>query len=238
MNAPLTRKLGSFSDLSDEDKAALDQLSDNPRDYKGGHVLIREGDRPENVFLLVEGWGCRFKIMPEGGRQIMAYLVPGDLCDIHIFILKTMDHGIGLLGDAKVAAIQKSVMLDLLRSRPAVAQALFWATLVDEATLREWVVNLGQRSAYERIAHLFCEMYLRMCQVGLVSGNRFSLPLTQEELGNTTGLSSVHVNRVVQRMRGEGLIALAGRQLDILDAGRLRMIAGFNPNYLHLDRRT
>jgi CRP-like cAMP-binding protein len=238
MLGPLARKLNSFVDLSDEDIRGLDRMGANARSYKAGEVLIEAGDRPEHVFLLLEGWACRYKVTPEGDRQIMAYLIPGDLCDIHIFILKTMDHGISLLSDAKVAAIPAQKMLALLRERPAVAQALLWATLVDEAVLREWVVNLGQRDALERIAHLFCEMWLRMEQVGLVDGPAFSLPLTQTELAETLGLTAVHVNRVIQKMREDGLISLYRKHLTILDAERLKAIAGFDPNYLHLDRRT
>jgi CRP-like cAMP-binding protein len=237
MSSPLARKLSSFAKLSDDDRAALDRLCTNLTSVRMGSDLITEGDRPEDVFLLVEGWAYRYKMLPDGGRQIVAYLIPGDLCDIHIFILKTMDHAIGLLSDAKVARISKSTMRATMRERLAIAEALFWATLVDEAVLREWLVNLGQRDAFERIAHLFCEMWLRMSQVGLVDSDEFSLPLTQEQLGDTTGLTAVHVNRVLQRMRAEGLITLSARQLTIHSIQRLKDIAGFDPNYLHLDRR-
>lgn len=238
MSSVLTRKLGSFTDLSDKDRRRLDDLCHSGRRMIGGKDLIKEGDRPENVFLLVEGWACRYKMLPDGRRQILAYLIPGDFCDIHIFILKQMDHAIALLSDAKVAAIPKHVMLSLIRQHPDIGQALLWATLVDEATLRAWVVNLGQREAYERIAHLFCEMWLRMSEVGLVSGGEFSLPLTQEQLGDTVGLTTVHVNRVLKRLRDERLISLAGKTLVIHDIERLKEIADFNPNYLHLDRRS
>ena len=235
---PLIKKLASFVDLAEDDVAALHALCTNQRMLEAGHSLIEEGDRPENVFLLLEGWAYRYKHVEDGNRQIVAYLIPGDLCDIHIFILKAMDHGIALLSEARVAAIPKHQMTALLRDRPNVAQALFWATLVDEATLREWLLNMGRRDAFERIAHLFCEMWLRLSQVGLVSdAHQFSLPVTQEQLGDTVGLTSVHVNRVLQRMRQEGLIELAGRQLRILDLDRMKEVAGFDPNYLHLERR-
>lgn len=238
MGNPLARKLRSFADLSPDDIAALDALCDRRRELKAGDSLIEAGDRPENVFLLLDGWAGRYKILASGDRQIVGYLIPGDLCDIHIFILKQMDHGILLLGDATVAEIPKQQMLDMLRTRPVVAQALFWATLVDEAILREWLVNIGQRDAYERVAHLFCEMWVRMSQVGLVSdAGEFSLPLTQEQLGDTVGLTAVHVNRVLQRMRAEGLISLSSRRLTIHDAERMQEVAGFDPNYLHLERR-
>ena len=233
----LARKLSSFIDLSEDDQLHLRDLCGKTRQVRAGEDIIHEGDRPENVFLLVEGWACRYKTLPDGQRQIMAYLIPGDLCDIHIFILKEMDHAIAFLNDGKVAAIPKEAMLQTLRQRPRIAQALFWSTLVDEATLRAWLVNIGQRDAYKRIAHLFCEMWLRMCEVGLTSGGEFSLPLTQEQLADTMGLTSVHVNRVLQRMRTEGLIRFSNKQMLIHDVEHMRLISGFDPNYLHLDRR-
>jgi CRP-like cAMP-binding protein len=237
MDSPLARKLSSFIDLAPEEVARLDALSRSVRRYGAGKNLIKEGDRPEFVFLLVDGWAYRYKVLPDGRRQIMAYLIPGDLCDIHIFILKEMDHSIGLLSNAQVAAIPKQAMLDLIHEHPRIGEALFWSTLVDEGVLREWLVNLGQRDAFQRIAHLFCEMWLRMCQVGLTEGGEFSLPLTQEQLGDTMGLTSVHVNRVLQRMRAEGLISLSSKNLVIHDIDRLKQIAQFDPNYLHLERR-
>jgi CRP-like cAMP-binding protein len=237
MTSKLTTKLSCFVDLDEADRQRLDSLATGASPVAAGQDLIRAGDRPEDVFLLVEGWACRYKLLPDGKRQIMAYLIPGDLCDIHIFILKQMDHAIGLLSDARVARVPKQDMLALIRERPVIGQALLWSTLVDEATLREWLVNIGQRDAYQRIAHLFCEMWQRMRQVNLVADGEFALPLTQEQLGDTVGLTAVHVNRTLQRMRTEGLISLSSKQLTIHDIERLKIVAGFDPNYLHLERR-
>ncbi|WP_245892733.1 Crp/Fnr family transcriptional regulator [Novosphingobium guangzhouense] len=237
MDNPLTRKLSSFTDFSEEDTRRLNDLCRNTDSYISGSDLIMEGDRPDSVFFLLEGWAYRYKFLPDGNRQIVAYLIPGDLCDIHIFILKQMDHSIGLLSDAKVAAIPKVDMLEILDSHPRIAQALLWATLVDEAVLREWIVNMGQRDAFSKLAHLFCEMCFRMRQVGLVHANQFDLPLTQEQLGDTVGLTKVHVNRVLQRMRRESLISLSGKTLVIHDIERLEKIGEFDSTYLHLERR-
>jgi CRP-like cAMP-binding protein len=234
MGNVLARKLSGFAELSAEDHARLDQLCARTFEVPAGDNLITEGDRPSNVFLLLEGWGYRYKLLEDGRRQIVAFLIPGDLCDIHIFILKRMDHSIGILCDAKVAALPKEAIIELMEQSPALNRALWWATLVDEAVLREWLVNAGQRDAYHRVAHLFCEMSVRMQRVGLAGGPSFHVPLTQEELGDTMGLTPVHVNRTLKRMRSEGLITLRGKQLEIHDVGRLMEIAGFNPNYLHL----
>jgi CRP-like cAMP-binding protein len=127
--------------------------------------------------------------------------------------------------------------MDALTDRPAIARAFWWATLVDEAVLRAWVVNVGRRDAFESVGHLMCELYLRMRNVGLTADHSFELPLTQEEIGDALGLTPVHVNRVLQRMRADGLITFARGALNILDYRRLEAASGFNPNYLHFERR-
>lgn len=237
MNNPLAAKLQNFTSLQADDLAALNRLCSDVRVHSRKRDLIKEGDRPEVVFRLVEGWAYRYKLLPDGKRQIMAYLVPGDLCDVHIFILKQMDHSIGLLSEAKVSAIPKEEMLELFEERPSLARALWWSTLTDEAVLREWLANMGQRDAYQRLAHLLAELWLRLKMVGRVDGHSFKLPVTQVDLGDTLGLTPVHVNRMLQRLRGEGLIELARGRLHIPDASRLMAVTAFEPNYLHLDDR-
>ena len=188
------------------------------------------------MFLLLEGWAFRYKHLADGSRQIMAYLLPGDLCDIRIFMFEEMDHSIGLLSDAKVVKIPCTEMLELLDRYPRIERALLWATLVDEATLREWLLNIGQRNALQRLSHLFCELCVRLKVVKLVdSSETFALPLTQAELADTTGMTAVHVNRSLQRLRNDGLIVARDGKLTILDFERLAEIAGFNPTYLHTD---
>jgi CRP-like cAMP-binding protein len=230
---PLISKLGSFTDLSDEDRELIECLSDNVTGHRAGRDLIREGERPELVFLLLEGWAYRYKVLPDGQRQIMAFLLPGDLCDVHIFILEAMDHSLGLLSDAKVAAIPKQRILEITERRPNLARALWWSTLVDEAVLREWLVNIGRRDAYYRIAHLFAELYLRMDMVGLADGQSFNLPLTQEALGDTLGLTAVHVNRMLAALAADGLITRQKRHIGIADWSKMRIAADFDPIYLH-----
>lgn len=237
MSNPLTTKLASFAQFSLEDAEALDRLCRNTFTIRGGRDLIRIGDRPEQVFLLLDGWACRYKDLPDGRRQILAYLIPGDLCDPHIFVFDEMDHSIRALGDARVAAIPKQVILDLTERYPALARGFWWSALVDEAISREWLVNVAQRDPYTRMAHLFCEMWLRMCKVGLARDGTFDLPLTQEQLGDTLGITPIHVNRVLQRMRAEGLISLNRRRMTIHDIRALQDAAEFDPRYLHLDAR-
>lgn len=236
MATALIRKLNRFIDLSEEEKGALAGICTDMRDVRAGTDLIREGDHPDKVFILLDGWAYRYKILADGKRQILAFLIPGDLCDIHIFILARMDHSIATLGAARIATIPPERLIEVMDRHRNIERALWWATLVDEAVLREWLVNMGQRDAYHRIAHLFCELWLRMQAVELTGKGSISLPITQTELADAMGLTPVHVNRTLQRLRAEGLITLDARQLTIPDPARLAAISGFEPNYLHLDR--
>jgi CRP-like cAMP-binding protein len=229
-------KLSAASHLPSEDAEALAQLCANVRTIAAKHDVISEGDRPDHVHIVLEGWAARYKILPDGTRQITAFLIPGDFCDLHMTMLAQMDHGILALTRCRVAYVPHRLMEDLPLDRPRLGRALWRVTLVDEAVLRSWIVNLGRRDAAERIAHLFCELHARLALVGLVRDERFDLPLTQDVIADATGLTSVHVNRVLQKLRGDGLITLASGQLTILDVDGLRKLAGFDPNYLHRER--
>jgi CRP-like cAMP-binding protein len=195
--------------------------------------IIREGQTPDDVHLIVSGVACRHKTIENGARQIVAYLLPGDFCDLHIFILNEMDHTISTLNECEVVDLPRDTILRLTE-RPAIARALWWATLVDEATLREGVINIGRRQAEERMAHFLCEMMMRLDAVGLVQDDSFDLPLTQEELGETLGMSTVHVNRTLQKLRNRKLVAFDRKKVTVHDPAALKACCGFNPNYLHL----
>jgi CRP-like cAMP-binding protein len=161
-------------------------------------------------------------------------LLPGDFCDLHIDILGEMDHAIRTLTPCRVVAMTRETVDELITSTPNVVRALWWAALVNEAITREWLVSMGQRTADAQMAHLFCELYVRLGVVGLVDGDSYDLPFTQEELGDVLGLSVVHVNRVLQRLRGEGLVEWRRGRMRIPDFPRLAEFADFSPNYLHL----
>ena len=229
----LTRKLENFVSLDRDDRALLDRVIESPRQVPAGVEVISEGDKPTDVHLVLDGFACRYKVLPDGGRQIMAYLVPGDICDLHVFLLDQMDHSMSTLSACTIVDIPRATVLALLE-RPRIAQGFLLSTLVDEGTLREWLVNVGRRSADDRVAHLLCELLARLESVGLVQNDSYRLPITQVELADTTGLSSVHVNRVLQRLRASKLITLQGSQLVVLDVKGLRELAGWNANYLHL----
>jgi len=235
---PLVTKLGGFAVLSEQDRLAVVHASRIVRSVGAHQDIISDGDRPDHVHLILAGWAARYKILPDGERQITAFLIPGDFCDLHVTILKQMDHGIGALTAVSVAEISRREMNQLCDDRPGLLRAMWWATLVDEGVLREWIVNIGRRDSYARIAHLMCELLVRMQNVGLADDGGFQLPLTQEHLADALGLTPVHVNRVLQRLKADKLIELGGRTLTILDPGGLRRAAGFDPSYLHGNKRT
>jgi CRP-like cAMP-binding protein len=213
-----------------------EKLCINSRKHAQGTDLIVEGDKPKAVFLILKGWAFRYKHLKDGRRQIMAYLIPGDLYDIQIFLFEKMDHSIGLLSDALVVKIPSAEILDLMDRFPRIERALMWGTLVDEATLREWLLNVGQRFALQRVAHLFCELCVRLKVIGMVDDDDpFSLPLTQAELADTTGMTTVHINRTLQSLRKDKLISTSQGRLKILDFASLAEVAGFTETYLHTD---
>ena len=230
----LIRKLASLAVLTDGDQDVLETVSRVAKTVPAGTDLIREGDRPDGVYLVMEGIACRYKLRSSGARQIMAYLVPGDFCDLDVAYLKAMDHSLATLSACRVVRIDLDTISDLTENHPSIVHALRLATLVDEATLREWLVNLGRRSALERVAHLLCELLLRFEAVGQVSSDSYALPIHHRDLADTVGLTSVHLNRTLQNLRDEGLIGLEGQQVKILDLPRLTKLAEFKSNYLHL----
>ena len=233
MDNVLIRKFERLSPLNLEDKAMLTLATEKPYAIGPHQDIIQEGQTPSDVHLIVSGMACRQKIIETGNKQIVAYLLPGDFCDLHVFILDQMDHTITTLTECQVVDIPRDTILRLTE-RPAIARALWWATLVDEATLREALVNLGQRQAEERMAHFLCEMLTRLDAVGLAVDNTFHLPVTQVDLGETLGLSTVHINRTLQKLRHRRLIAFDRRSVTVLDPKALKASCGFNPNYLHL----
>jgi CRP-like cAMP-binding protein len=231
----LIRKLENFAPLAEEERRALLDATGTIRRYAAHEDLIQEGAPTEGVKIILDGLACRYKVLPDGRRQIVAYFVPGDMCDLRVFLLKRMDHSIGTLCPVEAALLPQESLLELTERYPRLTRALWWSTLVEESITREWIVNVGYRTAFERMAHLFCEIFLRLQAVGLTHENHCDLPLTQTELADTLALSAVHVNRTLMDMRRAHLVTFQGRQLIIHDRQALQSVAGFDPNYLHLD---
>jgi CRP-like cAMP-binding protein len=204
MSQPLTSRLERHGPLSDEEKDVLREVTSRVRDYGARQEIVREGDTPTESTLILEGFACRHNNLPDGRRQITAFHVPGDFADLHAFLLGTMDDGVSSLTSCKVALAPHSALREITKSYPHLTRVLWFTTLVDGAVHREWMTGLGRLSAPERIAHLFCELFLRLQAVGLTQDHSFDLPITQAELADAFGLSSVHVNRTLQELRGMG----------------------------------
>ena len=231
---PLTRKLSQFVPFSASDESVLDAMSVREEKYAPDTAIVLEGMKPRSVFLLLEGMAIRYRSLPDGGRQIMTFLIPGDLCDVHVFLLATMDHSIGTITPVRVAPISRETLMDVFAQRPRISAALWWSALQEEAMLRERIVSLGRRDARGRIAYLLCELLWRFRAVGLTTGETFKLPLTQTELGDALGLTPVHVNRILKDFRERRLIAMERKMLNILNVGGLQKIAGFTQQYLNM----
>jgi CRP-like cAMP-binding protein len=230
-------KMEQFARFTEGERRRLDDIiSTKQCQHDAGDDIIAEGAHSDYCHVLLTGLACRYKLLPDGERQIMAFLVPGDLCDAEIFILKEMDHAVGTIVPSTTAMIHADEMRKLLREVSTMSEALWWGTMTDVAVLRERIVDHGRRDATQRLAHLLYEMLIRYRVVEETRDDTFSFPITQTDLADATGLTPSHVNRVLQRFREDGLIELRSRMLTVTNPQRLKEIGQFNANYLHLDR--
>ena len=234
---PLAMKLGTFVDLEPDDLVEIENWCSTPQSVSARHSFIRQGDRPEAACILLEGWAYRYKTIRNGKRQVLGFLLPGDMCDPHAFILEKADHDIEMLTDAVIAKVSKDQILAAVETHPRLTKALWWTTLVDEGIARAWLVNLGQRSAIVRVASLFSELWHRARLIGLTEKGAFALPLTQEQLGEAVGLTNIHVNRMLHDLRDHRLVTFRSKEVVIPDIDRLMAFADFDPAYLQLKRR-
>ncbi|OPY97516.1 cyclic nucleotide-binding protein [Bradyrhizobium sacchari] len=231
------RRFNALRPLSDEDTAALEHaILEGLLRAGPGEDLITEGDRIDSVRLVLSGWLFRHKTLEDGRRQIVNFILPGETCDSHAYLLSTIDHSITAATPVAYADIKRVRFEQLMAANRTLAEAFMCETLLSSAIQREWVINLGRRAAFERVAHLFCEIFERLRPVGMVDGNSCALPVTQMDLADATGLSVVHLNRTIQELRASGLIVLKDRTLTISDLEALKNAAMYSPNYLQLYR--
>jgi CRP-like cAMP-binding protein len=234
MPNPLIRKLERLYSLSDEEKNGVLEIGSRVIEIGPRQDIVRDGDRPSDCKLILEGFACRYKLMPEGKRQIMSFHIGGDIVDLHSLLLERMDYCVATVTRCKVSITPHQSVLELIENHPRIGRALWKDTLIDAAIFREWMASIGRRSAYQRIAHLMCELATRMDAVRLEKGSSYDWPITQSELGDALGLSTVHVNRTLQELRADGLITLRGSTLVIHSRERLANVGEFTPEYLHL----
>jgi CRP-like cAMP-binding protein len=232
---PLIRKLESIFSLDENERAALLNLPLQVMTLRADQDIVREGDRPSRSCALLEGFAATFKVTADGKRQITAFHIAGDIPDLQSLHLEVLDSSLSTLTPCKVGFIQHEALHDLCDRNPRIARALWRETLIDASIFREWTLNIGRREAYGRIAHILSELMARMDAVGLTKDHTCEMPITQGEFADATGLSNVHVNRVLQELRRDGLIVFKGSTLQVADRQKLHQAGEFDPTYLHLN---
>src|ERR1700712_2880196 len=237
MANPLTMRMEQFVRLDQYERDRLDQLLTFPtKAFSRGEMIIKEGEKVKNIHLVLTGLAARCKTLADGKRQIMAFLVPGDLCDIEVFVLEAMDHNIVALADTTCVQIPAKKIEELLSESSILTRGLWWSTMVDAGVLRERIIDHGSRDAREHVAPLFYELLVRYRVVGETSDNSIPFVLTQQDLADATGMTPVHVNRVLQELRADGLVEIKNKILTVLDPEGLKHLARFESSYLHLVR--
>jgi CRP-like cAMP-binding protein len=231
--ARLALRLGRYAPLRSEDKRALEAEAMNIRRFGPRDNLSRQGERVERIFAIVEGFACRYKLLPDGRKQIIAFMLPGDVCDTRTFSVPVMDHSIAAMSTVD-AVVLTAAAVRRLESVPTLAQVLARNSIVHQAIAREWLINIGHRTSFERLGHLLCELFERLHAVGLVREGTCEIPLTQPDLADTLALSAVHVNRTLMELRRSGLVSFQSKQLVVHDYASLQRASGFDPQYLYL----
>jgi len=231
---PLIRSLERIGSLSDVERCVLDAAIAHTRQVRAGQDIVREGDRPPECGLILDGFACRYKLLSAGRRQITSFHIAGDICDLHSFLLDEMDHSIGAVTACTLGVIPHQALRTITDRHPRLMRLLWRSTLIEAAVFREWMAGIGRRSALARVAHLLCEILVRLEAAGLAQGGVCELPVTQTDIGDALGLTNVHVNRVLQQLRGEGIITSRQNILVVNAWERLKQVGEFVPNYLHL----
>lgn len=232
----MIRKFERRAPLDDGDREALRALPFEKRTLDAGRYLVREGACSDTSTLILSGFAYRHKLTVEGDRQIVSFHIAGDFVDLEGSLLRIADYNVQTLTRAEVASVPVESVIALIDKHPRVARAMWVDTLVDASIYREWVLNVGRRPAAQRIGHVLCEIARRLEAAGLGSTQGYQFPMSQEQLADATGLTSVHVNRTLKQLENAKLIERDKRFITIPDWERLREVSGFNEAYLHLDQ--
>jgi len=227
-------KLRARDTVSSEEEQAIRDAIGEIREFPADHVIIRAGELLHFSTMLLDGVICRYKDLRDGGRQITELHVAGDFADLHSFTLKVLDHNIMALTRCRVALVPHENLERITESFPHLTRLYWFTTNVDAAIHREWEVSLGRRNAIARLAALFCEMHARLEVVGLTDGMSYTLPLTQADIAECTGLTPIHVNRTLRELRERGLVQFKSGRLTISDWQGLAAVGEFDPSYLYI----
>jgi CRP-like cAMP-binding protein len=231
------KKLRARDDITAEEEAEIRGLVSDVLDVLPDRTVIRRGQELQHSTLLISGWMARAKDLPNGQRQIAELQVAGDFVDLHGFTLKRLDHDIISMSECRYALVPHDRLKTLTERFPHLTRVYWLLTNIDAAIQREWTLSLGKRTAIARMANLFCEMNARLGLIGESPGDSYEFPLTQVELGECLGLTSVHVNRTLQELRREGLIELERQRLTIRNLRALQNVAQFDPAYLYIEKQ-
>lgn len=233
--SPFLARLRRLTQLGEQELALIERACGPARQVRAKAEILHEGEHPGRLHVLLDGWACRFKLLPDGRRQIAGLVLPGDVCDLDGLYAQKSDYGVATLTACTVVSIDREVLRDLAAQHAAISQAIGLLLVIDNGMLTERNASLGRRSAREHLAHFLCELLIRLTLVGRARGNGYTLPITQEDISDVLGLTSVHVNRVLQGLRNEGLIQQRGHDLVICEWSTLRKVATFQTIYLHLE---
>jgi CRP-like cAMP-binding protein len=230
-------KLRARDDISQQEENAIRSAVSEYRDYRADITIIRRGEPMTYSTLLLDGLLCRYKDMLDGQRQITELHVAGDFADLHSFTLKRLDHSVKTMTPCKVAIVPHENLRVISEDFPHLTRVFWFSTNLDGAIHREWEVSLGRRRALLRVAHLFCELQVRLAIVGLADERGYDLDVTQEELGECLGLTSVHINRTLKELRDLKVVEFRNKRVTIGDLRELQALGEFDPEYLYLERR-
>jgi len=235
--ACLVRKLRVRDQVTDAEADILRQAVARVEEIPAGRTLVVPEQKLDQSMLIVSGFVARYKDLRNGQRQITDIHVPGDFTDLHGFVLKRLDHHIGTLTPIQMAFVPHERLTRISEEHPHLLRMLWLSTLIDSAIQRERMLSVGRRSAVARVAHLMCELYTRLGLVKEVDGTRFALPITQMDIADVTGLTSVHVNRMLREIRDRGLMTFRNATVEIHDVAALERLADFDRSYLFLESR-
>ncbi len=230
-------KLRARDDVSAAEEQILRDSISHVRALGTDEIAVRADVELTECNLLIEGLMCRYKDLANGERQISELHVPGDFVDLHSFPLKKLDHNVLALVPSRIAIVPHERILRITEEHPHLTRLLWFSTTLDAAIHREWVLSLGRRTAIARLAHLLCELHVRLAVVGLADEEGFSLPLTQQDLAECLGMTPVHLNRVLGALKAEGAVTFQRRRVQLENVARLRQIAEFSPDYLFVEKR-
>ena len=235
--APLLMKLRARDRITPEEERILGDSISEIKELPAGKTIVRAGVDVHQCTLLIEGIVCRYNDLADGQRQIMELHVGGDFLDLHSFLLKQLEHNVASMTRVRMAFVPHAEMKKITEEQPHLTRMLWFSTLLDAAIHREAIMSMGRRSALSRLAHLMCELAVRMEVVGKGTRAGYSLDLTQAELADCTGLTSIHVNRLLKKLRDEGLMTFRSGEVVIHDWNGLVRVAEFDPKYLYLEQR-